>query len=510
MSPSTQRAVVMVWVFLMTFLLQREQDPINTLCVAALIILTVHPPSLFSISFQLSFMAVFSIIYGFDCLEGKKDPHRPIANGNTFQKTLRSYIYASVFAILGTLPFIMRYFNQISQVSLFGNLLAVPLIGIVVVPLSLLSAFLYPISHHAAAILLYPAEIILSVILYLLKLLSGVPYAAIKTITPSIVEMVCFYLLGWALLAIAKRNGGKRKLALRVVVIVSIILCIDGGYWMYRRHFHPNLRATIIDVGQGSAALLEFPGGKNMLIDGGGFSDNSTFDVGARIIAPYLWRNKITTIDTLILTHPNSDHLHGLLYIAEHFNVKQIWTNSEPGKTMGFSKLLDIVQKNKISMPPYNMLPRIYYLNGARLEILYPSTDFQNRKKTEKWRSTNNNSLVVRILFGATSLLFPGDIEKKAEAEIVQFHGESLKSTLLISPHHGSLGSSSEEFLEKVSPEWVIISSGWRNRFGFPHPSVVERYKKHGCRIINTAHKGAVTISTDGRSTTVKPFIEME
>ena len=116
---------------------------------------------------------------------------------------------------------------------------------------------------------------------------------------------------------------------------------------------------------------------------------------------------------------------------------------------------------------------------------------------------------MVKIEFGATSLLFPGDIEKNAEAEIVRLNGDRLKSTVLISPHHGSRGSSSEEFLAKVSPDWVIVSSGWRNRFGFPHPSVLDRYKKRGCQIINTAPSGAVAISTDGRSMTVKPFIEV-
>lgn len=506
LSPSTQRAVIMVWVFLMTFLLQRDQNPINTLFVAAFIILTVYPPSLFSISFQLSFTAVFSIIYGFEWRGGKREIRKPVANTEAFRNTLASYIYASTFAILGTLPFSMRYFNQVSLVGLFGNLVAVPLIGIVVVPLGLFSAFLYLLSHHAAAILLNVPKIFLTFVLYLLEILSELPNAAIKTITPSIAEIICYYILVWALLNIIKQTQTNRKLATQVAVIIFLIFCIDGGYWIYRRHFQPDLRATMIDVGQGTAALLEIPGGKNMLIDGGGFSDNATFDVGAKIIAPFLWRKKITTVHTLILTHPNSDHLNGLLYIAEHFNVKEIWTNGEPGKTMGYLKLLETVKNNKISMPPYDALPRSTNVNGVRLDILYPPEDFLVRKKTEKWRNTNNNSLVVRIQFGDTSLLFPGDIEKKAEAEMVRLNGNTIKSTVLISPHHGSRGSSSEVFLEEVSPHWVIVSSGWRNRFRLPHPSVLSRYEKHGCKVINTALNGAVSITSNGRSVTVKPF----
>ena len=229
MSPSTQRAVIMVGVFLMTFLLQREQDPVNTLSVAALIILMVNPPSLFSISFQLSFIAVFSIMYGFLWLDGKKHPHTSTSQTDKLRNTLRTYIFASTFAIFGTLPFIMRYFNQVSLVSLVGNLLAVPLIGIGVVPLGLFSVFLYPISTPAAAIFLHAAEAVLVFTLNLLKFLSKIPYAAIKTITPSMVEMVCFYFLGWALLNIINQTNGNRKFAARVAVLVSIIFFIDGG-----------------------------------------------------------------------------------------------------------------------------------------------------------------------------------------------------------------------------------------------------------------------------------------
>ena len=203
---------------------------------------------------------------------------------------------------------------------------------------------------------------------------------------------------------------------------------------------------------------------------------------------------------------PNSDHLNGLLYIAKHFNVKQIWTNSEAGKTNGYSQLLELVKRNGIPMPHYTSIPRLINLAGAQLEILYPPMDFLTRKQKDKWRNTNNNSLVVKIRFGSISMLFPGDIEYEAETELASLKGDRLESTLLIAPHHGSRASSSETFLEKVSPDWVIISSGWRNRFGFPHPSVLKRYEKHGCHVLNTARCGAITVTTDGNSLNITPF----
>ena len=137
----------------------------------------------------------------------------------------------------------------------------------------------------------------------------------------------------------------SRQKLLRIIALTTILVAIvDTGYWTYHRFWHKDLRVTVIDVGQGSAALVEMPKGYNLLIDGGGFSGNSTFDVGARIVAPLLWHKKIRTVDTLILSHPNSDHLNGLLYIAEHFNVKQIWTNSQISNTLGFRKFMQITE----------------------------------------------------------------------------------------------------------------------------------------------------------------------
>ena len=510
MSPSTQRAVIMVAVFLFTFLLKRDQDSINTLAIAALIILVVNPPSLFSISFQLSFIAVFSIICGFAWKDEKRHRQISILKITGLKKAFASYAYVSLFAILGTLPLMMRYFNQISLISLFGNLLAIPLIGTIVVPLGLFSVFLYPLSIEASTVGFHVASIVLAFALKLMEVISKPSFAAMKTITPSVLEMSCYYALAWALLNIKKPTHMNRRYATAGAVFVIIVVCVDTGYWLNHRLWHTDLRATIIDVGQGNAALLEIPGGENLLIDGGGFSDNSMFDVGAKVIAPYLWRKKITTIDTLILTHPNSDHLNGLLYIAEHFNVKQIWTNSESRITRGYSQLLEIVNRNGILMPNYASIPRMMNINGVQFEILYPPMDFLARKQKEKWRNTNNNSLVVKVRFGSTSMLFPGDIENEAETELSRLRGDRLKSTLLIAPHHGGRTSSSETFLGKVSPDWVIVSSGLRNRFGFPHPSVINRYEERGCQILNTALRGAISITTDGSSLNITPFTEVK
>ncbi|MEA3438402.1 MAG: hypothetical protein U9R43_18205, partial [Thermodesulfobacteriota bacterium] len=146
-------------------------------------------------------------------------------------------------------------------------------------------------------------------------------------------------------------------------------------------------------------------------------------------------------------------------------------------------------------------------INGVALEILYPKKDFLDKRKKEKWRDTNNNSLVVKADFGKYSFLLTGDIMKRAERELVSMVGENLHSTVLIAPHHGSKFSSSRLFLDKVNPEHIIISSGWKNRFHFPHPSVLKRYDELDCKIFRTDINGAITMTTDGQSLEIIPYI---
>jgi len=546
MSPSTQRAVIMVTAFLMTFLVERERDGINILALAAFIILIVYPPSVFSISFQLSFMAVLSILYGLSrTLQARPIRKLSTKSGFRFQlsRKLFTFFLVSFFAICGTLPLVMFYFNQISVVGLLANAVIVPLVGFFVIPCGLLALFIYPISSQIAYGFVQICIFVLDYGLAVIKFFADLPFAAFKTITPSVFEIVCYYILGAVLLNLlrAKLNptdlqgdlsarpdqvatrtrffssisittrgmtaGFRKKRDVIVAIVVILALAGDAGYWLYQRFRHADLRVTYLDVGQGNAALLELPGGHTALIDGGGFSDNSVFDMGARVIAPFLWRNKIRTIDTLILSHPNSDHLNGLIFIAQHFNVKTIWTNGESRTTLGYKRLRQIVAEKHLNLSAFKQIPRKQQINGVEFLFLYPPADFLDKKRTgQKWRSTNNNSLVIKVSFGRVSFLFPGDITAEAEKELVRLSGADLACDVLLVPHHGSRTSSSRIFLSEVKPDVAVISAGWKNRFGFPHATVLEAYRKRGCRILRTDRNGAIELKTDGDRLIAQPF----
>jgi competence protein ComEC len=566
MSPSTQRAVIMVSAFLLTFLFEREGDTLNTLALAAFMILILFPPALFSISFQLSFMAVLSILYGLSCLwpmpAGDGQAVQIGFTGSDFKtafhqlrRKLIGFFLVSLLAICGTLPFAMYYFNQISLIGLFANFAVVPVVGFIVLPAGLLALFIYPLSSLIAYGCI---KICLWVLDYLLKIithLADLPFAAVKTITPSLFEMLCYYVLGWVVLGWIKyrrspdddqkissaqldhdagtsrasklsarwdRNrfgrwvaaahrwlmaGFASKRGAMIGLLVVVAFMTDAGYWFARRHLSDSLRVTCIDVGQGSSALLELPGGHTVLIDGGGFSDNNTFDMGARVIAPFLWRKKICTIDTLVLSHPNSDHLNGLIYIAGHFNVKTIWTNNEARDTVGYRRLQNIIAQKQIERPNFQDISRHQRINGVEFYFLYPPADFMARKADQKWRTANNNSLVVKVSYGRISFLFPGDIAAEAEKELVGLAGADLACDVLLVPHHGSRSSSSPPFLSKVQPDVAVISAGWKNRFRLPHAKVLNAYENIGCRLFRTDRNGAIVFETDGNHLSVEPFL---
>ncbi len=556
-SPSTQRAVIMVSIFLLTFLFEKEQDPFNTLGLAALVILIADPPSLFSISFQLSFTAVFAIIYGFSWVQKwTPAPKAQVKAKRRLRYTGRmvSFFLVSFFAVFGSLPLVAVYFNQISIVGLAANFVVVPLVGFGTIPLGLMALFLLPLSTTAAFWCIQAGSGILTFALGVVQFFADLPFAAVKIFTPSLLEIGCFYVLCWALLNLRREpcyeavntlsgagaslksvtsnfemplsgvDSDRRKspnifrslqfkrisrndLAKAALVLVLIALAVDTSYWVYQRFGYADLRLTVIDVGHGCSSLLEFPGGYTLLIDGGGFADNSAFDVGAAIVAPLLWRKKIRTVDTLILSHPNSDHLNGLIYIAGHFHVKKIWTNGEAQNTLGYKNFMAVIANKKIALPSFADITRSHWINGVKLDLLYPPPGFLKRKEKEKWRNTNNNSLVIKVSMGSTSFLFPGDIMAAAEKEIVNIAGKKLNSTVLIAPHHGSRSSNSTVFLRKVNPEVVIISSGRQRRFKLPHPTILAKYRHLGYSIFRTDINGAVSLSTDGQQLEIKPFI---
>lgn len=549
-SPSTQRSLIMVAVFLMAFLAERETDLLNTLALAALAILCVQPAALFSISFQLSFAAVLSIVWALERMQLRRSAASSDLDGRVvrIRRSLLMFFGVSIAATWGTLPLGMYYFNNVSFVGLLANCIAIPLMGYLSVAMGLMGTLLAPLSTPAALACYQIAGWVVSQSMAIMEWMAKWPHAAARTVSPSLVEIILFYLLTWSTLHLATDRSAspllsntdrndrslpawktapvmwerlrrfrsmsmgcarRGRIAVWAVLVLSLVGAgFDAAYWIYQRFGRQDLRVTVIDVGQGSAVLVELPGGGTALIDGGGFADSATFDIGERVVAPFLWRRKIASIDTLVLTHPNSDHVNGLVFIADHFQAGALWTNGESRPIGGYEALMQTAARRGIAALGVAELPRASTVNGAHLEMLYPPVDFLDRRRTERWRrNENNNSLVIRVSLGEVSVLIPGDIMQPAEKELVSLVGGGLKSTFLIAPHHGSRSSSSEEFIRAVSPKAVFISCAGRAGSGIPHPQILHRYESFSAGVYRTDRHGAVHIATDGHEVEITPFL---
>ncbi len=499
LSPSTQRAMTMAAIFLVGFWVGRRHDWFNTLAIAGLLILMIYPPALLSISFQLSFMAVLAILAGLAVRTG----HAVNFKGSIWKRLLRrlaSFVWVSLLAIFGTLPLVLYYFNQVSVVGLAVNLIVVPAVGMVIVPAGLLGVAATVLNADLATLLWHIAAMGMDAVRITVQWTAQWSWSAVQWVTPTGLEICLYYALG-AILIFWKRVP-RPRVALSFVLVLA---ALDGGYWVYQRFGRSELRVTAIDVGQGTANLLQLPGGFTALIDGGGFSDNTAFDVGAKIVAPLLWRQKIATVDLVVLSHANSDHLNGLLYILEHFSVKEVWSNGEASPGAGFRQWERLISALQIPHFEVRHLPAVKVLHGVQLKVLAPPRNYRQRSAIEPWRDLNNNSLVLRVRYKDISFLFSGDIMAGAEEDLVaRMAGQCLHSTVLIVPHHGSRSSSTTVFLRAVQPKEALISAGWHNRFGFPHVEVKRRLSNMGVRWWCTADNGAIQIATDGSTYRIK------
>ncbi|MFQ5841642.1 MAG: DNA internalization-related competence protein ComEC/Rec2 [Thermodesulfobacteriota bacterium] len=500
---STIRAAIMIVIYLISILLDRQRNLYNTLAVAALLILLVSPTSLLDVSFQLSFVAVLAILYlvprfseflpkPHPLLLKKPSPSRAILSH------LKAFLFVSLAAMVGTWPLVAYYFNRMSVIGLLSNLIIVPLAGFVVIMgliTSLVALIWSPLSPLLVTLTSAPSYLVLKVV----HLFASIPHASHYVVTPTPFEIGLFSLL---ILHLANLKKIKRLLPISILLLVVIVG--DISYWYVQTHLTKELRVAFIDVGQGDSVLVEFPGGKRMLIDGGGFYDDS-FDVGRNVVAPVLWGKKIATLHYVVLTHSHPDHFNGLKFIASSFRVDEFWENVQDYSSVPYLELKDIVARRRIHRITVHDASAPRLVNGVKVEVFNPPQPWMIHGRNP-WSQTNNRSIVLKITYKNYRFLLTGDIEREAEAQLVK-SGKDLRSDVLKVPHHGSQTSSTRKFLEAVNPSHALFTVGFRNIFNLPSPKVLNRYERAGCRISRTDRDGAVMFETDGEKLSVITFL---
>lgn len=489
MSPSAARALFMVGAVILAMLLNKYADLLNSLALAALILLLLSPESLFLPSFQLSFLAVWGIAY---LLPRILDPDsNPGVRGASFIHQGIFYLWGtfcvSLVCQLATSPVVAWWFHQISLIGLISNLILVPLTGVLATPIGLLGLIVAPIFPPLSSILFWVMNLMLQWTLWLTRFFADLPLAFLIVPRPGFMEIGFFYLSLVFLFNWRKIPNPAYLISLSLLGMILFFFSPQIEIF-----FSPPFKATFLDVGHGSSILIEFPQGQKMLIDGGG-SFNPEFDLGERVVGPFLWDKKITRLDVVVLTHPHPDHLNGLPFILSKFKVKEIWMNGDRVDSPAFQRLEELIQRNKITV--------VYPLSGwsksfsnIRVEVLHPLLESTLQKKSDhtSFHSQNNASLVLRLSYQGRHVLLPADIEGETEKSLLQRQG-SLQSQLLQVPHHGSLSSSTVPFIDAVRPCYAIISGRPSPRLPLPHPEIIRRYQERGVTLFRTDRDGAIT-----------------
>ncbi|MGV8073149.1 MAG: DNA internalization-related competence protein ComEC/Rec2 [Syntrophobacteraceae bacterium] len=492
----TWRSLIMLAFFFGALSLYRRLDALTALAAAALVILLISPNSLRDISFQLTFAAMFGLFIIYPRFRRLQEMFWKWvrADERFIRKLLSPFVdsfWVSLAANLMVLPLTVYYFYGISAAGFAANTVLVPAIGFLVLPVGLLSLALFAVNEHLALPFLKLGAWFLGYCEQAIVWFSGLSWAYFWVGTISVAALVLYYAgMVLALSSWSRQRKAAGLLALGLgflaVMIFKMLPPAHGAAQFFK--------AVVVDVGQGSSTLVQFPTGETMLIDGGGFHDDS-FDIGRSVLAPFLWRSGIRKLDYVVLSHDHPDHRNGLRFILSHFDVGCFWETGITDGANGFDELAAIAGRRKILVRRIPEIIGPHDIGGCRVRVLHPNASFIQ----EKWNreDLNDVSLVLQIEYGKTSLIVPGDIDQGTEQHVFSEFSASSQ-VLLISPHHGSGRSNGPFMLDKLKPRAVIISCGFDNLFGFPSRGTIERCAERKIPMFRTDLQGAVNAVSDG------------
>src|SRR6267143_63747 len=402
---------------------------------------------------------------------------------------------ATAAATLFTGPLIAAAFHRVSLASVAANTVGLAP-GLLAIPIASLAVPVDALFAPAALPLFWAADHLAGLTLLAARGFAALPYARIVVAAPAPWTTLLWWsaallLAGWpAPLAAGSRprRPAPRTRLRRALLPACALLCI-GFVHAASAKVSSSLRVTFLAVGQGDAAIVQLPGGHALLVDGGGDLRGLAppgLDVGSRIVLPALAELGVSRLDAMVLTHPHPDHAGGLFAVLDQWRVGELWVTGEAGP----GRLGDLLRERAraLGVPVREPAPGSREIGGVRVEIL--------RSGWHPARSTNDNSLVLRLVHGQVAILLAGDVEALAEAELAQ-SGRDLRADVLKAGHHGSRTSSTDAFLRAVRPSHVVFSVGAHNPFGFPQPEVVERVRTFAAGTWRT-DGGALTAVSDG------------
>lgn len=441
----TQRACIMLTIFLGAKIARRSLPAWHALVVAMLVVLLLNPLSLLSESFWLSFTTIALIIFG---MQGR------VATSGWW------WHWGRVQAVIcfGLLPLSLWFFQQSSLISLIANSIAIPWLGFLILPFCLLALLFLCWSSAISGLMLVIADKSLHWLWLILTWFSGLHFA-VWTAPINSFLLLAVTMTGCLILLLPRGTPGK---LLGVIWLAPLIFYQapvprSNQFWL-----------TVLEVGQGLSLVVQTQ--HHQLIYDAGPKFGTQLDMGDSVVVPFLRYSGIKNLDMMVISHGDNDHVGGAAAVIKQIPVYQIFT-SAPEK----------INANNVTLCTAGIS---WNWDGVKFAFLYPYANAQSLG--------NDSSCVLKITNGKQSILLTGDIEKFAENKLLSNAQNDLSANILIAAHHGSKTSSQLAFIRAVHPQYVIYSTGYLNRYHFPHPAVTSRYADEKIFQLNTVNTGAI------------------
>ena len=479
----TQRATLMVCLFLVAIVLGRFKQLWRVLAIAAIVLLVCQPWQLYSVGFQLSFLSVAGILYVAPFFK----------QGQSRNQKMLGFVLISLVTMLATAPLIAHAFHRVTPYSLIANIISVPWVSLVSIPLGLLAMLAHEIDPGLGDFLLLGMGFTLKLFRDYIAWISTLPSAWVRIPGPSLVGLALF-LGGCAL------SGMVLTMRWRVGILIAAILAL---FWP--RVVPPNeeLHLAVLDVGQAQAVVLHTPQGGWSVLDAGGW-DSPRFNTGEAVLSTYLWHNGVEHLNRLVISHPQRDHMAGAKRVLRNFKVDSLWLGDFPEAEKNNKSYADLISwAEDHGVEVRRIRQQIQLQEGeATLTVFMPLPKEQTQQQ-------NDRSLVVEVAFAGQRFLIPGDATERTEKWLLE-RKNIQPLTVLLAPHHGSNSSSSPAFVRASHPDHTVFSVGLDNGHHHPHPAVLQRWQGVGSHIWRTDQQGAVMFQSDGKRLTITVAAQSE